>query len=186
MIDIHISVRQEEETNRKRTLAPAIAINPLENTYHITINHRPQSVHVHVLQQLLRILDRTQLPRQRVDDTLGGRRLCAPNQRLQMHGAGHVARHQRPIVDGIVARSLLALETVAHGARANQSQALPQNAAAAHVLLRLQFAKVQRAGEDQHVGHVDESLQKRDGHLERHALRRLEHVEFGLEYVWTL
>lgn len=71
-----------------------------------------------------------------------------------MRRSGHITCNGA----NIVACALLTLKTIAHGAGANETEALTQDATAGHVLLGLQFAKVQRGGKDQYVGHVDQTL----------------------------
>lgn len=71
-----------------------------------------------------------------------------------MRRSGHITCNGT----NIVACALLALKTIAHGAGANETEALSQDATAGHVLLGLQFAKVQRGGKDQYVSHVDQTL----------------------------
>ena len=69
---------------------------------------------------------------------------------------------------------------------ADEPQALPEYAARGHVLLGLEVGKVEAGGEYEDVGHHDEALQERHRNLDRHALRRLQHVQLVLQiFVWN-
>jgi hypothetical protein len=67
------------------------------------------------------------------------------------------------------------------GLATHQSQTLPQYPSARHVLLGFEFAEIQRTRENQHVSHIDQSLQERHGDFDRHALSGLDHVQFALQ-----
>ena len=123
-------------------------------------------------------------------------------RRLDGGGRGPGRDQPRPAAaaDG---RLLLALQAVPHRARAHEAQALPEkikrsklltliiiihaiksipeDAARGHVLLGLEVGKVEAGGEDEYVGHHDEALQERHRHLDRHPLRRLQHVKLVLQ-----
>ena len=60
-------------------------------------------------------------------------------------------------------------------------KSIPEDAARGHVLLGLEVGKVEAGCEDEDVGHHDEALQERHRHLDRHPLRRLEHVKLVLQ-----
>lgn len=66
----------------------------------------------------------------------------------------------------------------------HQAETLAQDAPARHVLLSLEFSKVEGACKHEHVGHVDQALQEWDGHLHRHPLRRLHHVQLTLRNIF--
>ena len=50
-----------------------------------------------------------------------------------------------------------------------------------HVLLGLKVGEVERGREDEDVGHRDQPLQEGDGHVDRHPLSRLKHVQLVLK-----
>ncbi len=76
---------------------------------------------------------------------------------------------------------LLTLETVTDGTSTDETETLTQNPTIGHVLLRLELTEVEGAGKYEDVGHVDETLEERNCNLNRHPLRRLNHIQVTLE-----
>ena len=82
-------------------------------------------------------------------------------------------------------RSVFTLIIIIHAIKS-----IPEDAARGHVLLGLEVGKVEAGGEDEDVCHHDEALQERHRHLDRHPLRRLQHVKLvlqnrGVHLVWS-
>jgi len=105
-----------------------------------------------------------------------GRCLGTANEGLQVRRTRNVSRQG----SNIIARSLLALQAIPHRTGADQPEALAQDATTGHVLLRLQLTEIQGRGKDKDISHVDQTLQEGHGHLQRHALRGLQDIQFGL------
>lgn len=99
--------------------------------------------------------------------------------------------------------ALLALEAIAHGTSAHlnepaiilyhirialtchayQAQALAQDPAGGHVLLRLQLGQVDRRGENEEIRHGGQALQEAHGHFDGQSLGGLDDIEFALRSI---
>ncbi len=132
--------------------------------FDVPINDGSKSIHVHVLQQFLRIFD----PDRHWTFEIGRGLTLLALLAVLLLGLSENAD-----AGGL----LLTLEAIPDGARAHQSKALAQNPAGRHVLLGLEVGKVERGSENEDVGHGHETLEKGYSHLDGHALSRLEHVQ---------